>query len=90
MSLDSLTAEETKRIKEVVDAGEQVLSEVESLKEDLKEHVATLADELSVKPAVINKAIRLAYKQKKEGDAIQQAQQEMTDVEVILGAAGKV
>lgn len=89
MSLDSLTADESKRIKETIDAGEQVLSEIATLREDMGEYVGNLAEELNIKPAVINKAIKLAYKQRKD-NAIQQAQEEMTDVEVLLAAAGKI
>ena len=89
MSLTTLTAEETAQIKQTVAAGEQVLSEIDDLKESMKEYVKNLAEELDVKPAVINKAIRLAYKQRKE-NAIQTAQEELSEVEVLLHAAGKI
>lgn len=89
MGLDSLTPEETAQIKQTVMAGEQVLDEIDELKESMKEYVTNLAEELDIKPSVISKAIRLAHKQKKE-NAIQDAQQEMSEVEVILHAAGKI
>lgn len=89
MSLTTLTAEETTQIKQTVAAGEQVLSEIDELKESMKEYVKNLAEELDVKPAVINKAIRLAYKQRKE-NAIQVAQEELSEVEILLHAAGKI
>ncbi len=89
MSLDSLTPDETVEIKRVVDAGEVVLEEIDTLKEGLKDTVENLAKELDVKPTVINKAIRLAYKSRTE-NAIEDAQQEMSDVEVVLHAAGRM
>ena len=85
MSLDSLTPDETAEIKRVVDAGEVVLEEIDTLKEGLKDTVENLAKELDVKPTVINKAIRRAYK----GD-IEEAQQEMTEMEMFLHAAGRM
>ncbi len=85
MSLDSLTPDETAEIKRVVDAGEVVLEEIDTLKEGLKDTVNNLAKELDVKPTVINKAIRCAYK----GD-IEEAQQEMSEVEIVLHASGRM
>jgi len=89
MSLDALTPDESKRIKEVIESGEQVLAEIDSLKEDMKEYVSSLSEELNVKPAVVNKAIRIAYKSRQE-NAFDQAQQEMSDVEILLAAANKI
>lgn len=89
MSLSSLTPTEIQKIKDVIQAGESVLEEVETLKEGLKDTVKHLAEELDVKPATINKAIRLAFKSRTD-NAIENAQEEMSDVEIILHAAGKV
>lgn len=89
MALDSLTPDETAEIKRVVDAGEVVLEEIDTLKEGLKDTVENLAKELDVKPVIINKAIKLAYKSRTE-NAIEDAQQEMTDVEIVLHAAGRM
>lgn len=89
MSLNALTANETKKITSILDAGETVLEEVDTLREGLKDAVKNLAEELDVKPAVLNKAIRLSYKARTE-NAIENAQEEMSDVEVILHAAGRM
>lgn len=89
MPLTTLTPDMTAQIKQTIAAGEQVLAEIDELKESMAEYVKNLAEELDLKPSVINKAIKLAYKQKKE-NAIQDAQQEMSDVEVLLHAAGKI
>lgn len=89
MSLDTLSTDETTKIKQTIAAGEQVLEEISELKESMAEYVKGLAEELDIKPAVINKAIRLAFKQRQE-NAIQNAQEEMTEVEILLHAAGKI
>ena len=89
MSLTTLTPDDTIKIKQTIDAGVQVLREVDTLKEDMKSYVTSLAEELDVKSSTITKAIKLAHKDDKD-DAIKQAQEEMTDVEIILHAAGKI
>ena len=89
MSLDTLTPDEQTKIKQTIEAGVQVMREIETLREDKKTYVDSLAEELDVKPSTISKAISLAFKNEKE-DAVSQAQQEMTDVEILLQAAGKL
>lgn len=89
MPLTTLTVDDTAKIKQTIEAGVQVLREIETLKEDMKAYASGLGDELDVKSTTITKAIRLAHKNEKE-DAIKQAQEEMTDVEILLHAAGKV
>lgn len=89
MSLETLSTDETTKIKQTIAAGEQVLEEISELKESMAEYVKGLSEELDVKPAVINKAIRLSFKQRQE-NAIQDAQEEMSEVEILLHAAGKI
>lgn len=89
MPLTTITPEMTAQIKQTIAAGEQVLDEIDELKESMSEYVKNLSEELDIKPAVVNKAIKLSHKQKKE-NAIQDAQQEMSDVEILLHAAGKI
>jgi len=89
MSLENLSTEESQKIKQTISAGEQVLEEIDDLKESMAEYVKGLAEELNIKPAVINKAIRLSYKQRKD-DAIEKAQKTMNEVEILLQTAGKI
>lgn len=89
MALDTLTPDDSVKIKQTIEAGVQVLREIDTLKEDMKTYVEGLTEELDIKPSTVSKAIRLAHKNEKE-DAIVQAQQEMTDVEILLHAAGKI
>ena len=89
MGLETLTPEDQTKIKQTVEAGVQVLREIDTLREDMKTYVTGLAEELDIKPTTVSKAIKLAHKNEKD-DAIKQAQEEMTDVEVLLHAAGKI
>ena len=59
MSLD--TAEKQKLIQ-IISQGSQVLSEVDDLKTGLRDTVKAIAEELELKPALINKAISVAHK----------------------------
>ena len=63
--------------------GVRVRQEVDMLNEGLRETVKAIAEELELKPSLLNKAIRIAYK----GD-LQVHTNELDDVESILDAIG--
>ena len=54
--------EEQAKLKRIIDEGSNVLQEVEDLNAGLKDTVKAVAEELEVKPALINKAIKIAHK----------------------------
>lgn len=54
--------EEKAKLEELISAGLNVNREIDDLRESLKESVKSVADELEIKPSIINKAIRIAYK----------------------------
>jgi hypothetical protein len=54
--------EEKAKLERLIAEGSNVLREVEDLQEGLKETVKAVAEELQVKPSIINKAIRIAHK----------------------------
>lgn len=63
--------EEVKKLKQIITEGVQVNSEVQVLKEALGDTVKAIAEEMDIKPALINKAIRVAFKadfQEKENE----------------------
>ena len=62
----------------------QVLQEVQDLQEGLKETVKAVAEELNVKTALINKAIKVAHK----GDWHKVAD-EFEDLETLVATVGK-
>lgn len=57
-----LSPENVARLKQLIKDGVQVLQECEDLKQGLSETVKAVADELEVKPAVLNKLIRTIQK----------------------------
>ncbi len=70
--------------KRLVNEGAQVLQEVNDLQEGLKETVKAVAEELNVKTALINKAIKVAHK----GDWHKVAD-EFEDLETLVTTVGK-
>ena len=62
MSARTYGPEEQAKLKRIIDEGSNVLQEVEDLNAGLKDTVKAEAEELEVKPALINKAIKIAHK----------------------------
>ena len=54
--------EEKAKLERLINEGSTVLREVEDLSEGLKETVKAVAEELNIKPSVINRAIKSAHK----------------------------
>ena len=59
-----LSPESVARLKQLVTDGVQVLQECEDLKQGLSETVKAIAEELEVKPAQLNKLIKIVQKGK--------------------------
>ena len=60
MSERTYGAEEKAKLERLVREGVTVMQEVEDLNAGLKETVKAVAEELNIKPALINKAIKIA------------------------------
>jgi hypothetical protein len=54
--------EEKAKLERLVNEGVTVLQEVQDLQEGLKDTVKSVAEELEIKPSLINKAIKIAHK----------------------------
>jgi transposase-like protein len=54
--------EEKAKLERLINEGSTVLREIEDLNEGLKDTVKAVAEELNIKPSVINKAIKIAHK----------------------------
>jgi hypothetical protein len=54
--------EEKSKLERLIAEGGTVLREIEDLQEGLKETVKAVAEELMLKPSVINRAIKIAHK----------------------------
>jgi len=76
--------EEKAKLERLVNEGVTVLQEVEDLQAGLKDTVKAVAEELDIKPAMINKAIKIAQK----GDWSRVAE-EFDDLETLVVTVGK-
>ena len=76
--------EEKAKLERLVNEGVTVLQEVTDLQEGLKETVKAVAEELNMKSALINKAIKIAQK----GDWHKVAD-EFEDLETLVATVGK-
>ena len=76
--------EEKTRLKKLIDEGMQVTYEVETLKEGLRETVKAIADEMELKPGVLNKAIKVAHKA-----SFQDEFDKFDELETILETVGR-
>jgi len=80
----TFSEEEVKKLKQIVTEGIQVHTEVDALKEGLTETVKAVAEEMDLKPATINKAIRTAYKAD-----LDDKRESLSELEDILVAVGR-
>jgi transposase-like protein len=77
------SGDEKAKIKKLFAEGIQVMSEVNALNEGLTETIKAIAEELDMKPSVLKKALRIAYKNEFEKE-----QSAFTEVEEVLEVAG--
>ena len=80
----SFNGEEQARLKRLIDEGCQVTYEIETLKEGLRDTVKAIAEEMDLKPGVLNKAIRIAHKA-----SFQDEYDKFDELETILETVGK-
>ena len=76
--------DEKAKLERLVNEGCTVLQEIQDLQEGLKDTVKAVAEELDIKPALINKAIKIAQK-----GEWQKAVDEFEDLETIIVTTGK-
>ena len=77
--------EEKAKLERLINEGSNVLREIEDLSEGLKETVKAVAEELDVKPSIINKAIKIAHK-----DNWKSHEEEWNEIEMILGVTKRL
>jgi hypothetical protein len=77
--------EEKAKLERLISEGGNVLREIEDLQEGLKETVKAVAEELQVKPSIINKAIKIAHK-----DNWKDHENEWNEIEMILGVTKRL
>ena len=84
MSDRTYGSEEKAKIQRLVDEGVTVLQEIEDLQAGLKDTVKSVAEELDMKPALINKAIKVAKNMDWD-----KHQDEFEDLETLVVTVGK-
>lgn len=80
----SFNSEEQAKLNQLINEGITVMAEVEALNGGLTDTVKAVAEELNVKPSIIKKAIRIAYK-----SGFTQEQEDYDTLETILTTVGK-
>jgi len=84
MSDRTYGAEEKAKLERLVNEGVTVLQEIDDLQAGLKDTVKAVAEELDIKPALINKAIKIAQK----GDW-ERVADEFDDLETLVATVGR-
>ena len=85
MAVKNFNDVEKQKLLKIISQGSQVLGEVDDLKSGLRDTVKSIAEELELKPALINKAISIAHK-----GNYQDISDNMDMLDSILTAAGKI
>ena len=85
MAVKNFNDGEKQKLIQIISQGSQVLGEVDDLKSGLRDTVKSIAEELELKPALINKAISIAHK-----GNYQDISDNMDMLDSILTAAGKI
>jgi len=85
MAVKNFNDSEKQKLIQIISQGSQVLGEVDDIRSGLRDTVKSIAEELELKPALINKAISIAHK-----GNYQNISDDMDTLDSILTAAGKV
>ena len=75
--------EQKAKLKQLIMEGTNVKQEVQDLSEGLRETVKAVADEMQIKPQILNKAINVAFKSNMD-----EVQEQMDELESILVSTG--
>lgn len=75
--------EEKRKLERLVQEGVSVMQEIEDLQGSLKDTIKSVAEELDIKPSLINKAIRVA-----KNNDWERHQDEFEDLETIVATVG--
>jgi tRNA U34 2-thiouridine synthase MnmA/TrmU len=84
MSDQVYSPESIQKLKEIIDEGVQLNHEIDTLNAGLKDTVKNVAEELGLKPAQLNKAIKICYK-----NSLNEERSKLDEVIDIIQAAGR-
>ncbi len=64
MSSRMFSAEQKAKLTQIINEGMTIMQEVEDLNAGLSDTIKAVAEEMEIKPAILKKAIRVAFKSK--------------------------
>lgn len=82
MAISNFSSDDQAKIKAVISSGTNVKQEVKDLNEGLRDTVKAVGEELNIKPAVLMKAVNVAFK-----DSMSVEREDFEDLEVLLDIA---
>lgn len=77
------SGDEKAKIKKLFAEGMQVMGEVNALSEGLNDTIKSIAEEIDIKPSILKKAMKIAFK-----NEFAKEQEAFTEVEEVLEIAG--
>tara|TARA_B100001057_G_scaffold500794_1_gene617868 strand:+ start:2879 stop:3130 length:252 start_codon:yes stop_codon:yes gene_type:complete len=81
----TLNTEEQAKVQHVIESGIKVKQEVKDLSEGLRDTVKAVAEELQIKPALLTKAISVAFKESLDAE-----KQDIEELEELLAVAKQI
>jgi hypothetical protein len=85
MTVRNFNESEKQKLMQIIKEGSTVLGEIDDLRGGLRDTVKAIAEEMEIKPAIINKAINVAHK-----DNYKNIQENADLLDSILAAVGKI
>jgi len=82
--MKTLNTEEQAKVKHVIESGIKVKQEVKDLSDGLRDTVKAVAEELEIKPALLTKAIAVAFK-----ESLSAEKHDIEELEELLAIAKK-
>jgi|TARA_R100001460_G_scaffold34020_1_gene66309 hypothetical protein len=82
--MKTLNTEEQAKVKHVIESGIKVKQEVKDLSDGLRDTVKAVAEELEIKPALLTKAIAVAFK-----ESLAAEKHDIEELEELLAIAKK-
>ena len=82
--MKTLNTEEQAKVKHVIESGIKVKQDVKDLSDGLRDTVKAVAEELEIKPALLTKAIAVAFK-----ESLAAEKHDIEELEELLAIAKK-
>ena len=76
--------DEKTKLTQIINEGLSVLNEIETLNGGLTDTIKAIAEELDIKPSILKKAVKTAYK-----SSLTQTNQDHEDLNTILETVGR-